>query len=105
MPVGLPQSLGPLGIRENPGESACSFRDLETGSFFVPWLERLTTHNLDGAHQDTPWKSIHVDPEFRCNSYLFVGLDTLQAGVNVDTLAFLGGPPGAGFHGLQTTQD
>jgi hypothetical protein len=105
VPIGFDQDIGPSRILQEPGESACGHTDLEASDLAVLGYQRLAANDLDRANQNTSGQCINFNAELGGDPGLFVWLDALQSGVDVDTLAFLVRPLRSGLDRLRPSED
>jgi hypothetical protein len=105
VPIRFDQDIGPPGILQEPGESARGLPDLEASDLTVLGCQRLAAHNLDRANQNTSGQCINFNAELGGDPGLFVRLDALQSGVDVDALAILVRPLRAGLNRLRASED
>jgi hypothetical protein len=67
--------------------------------------KRLAAHDLDRTNQDTSGQGIDLNAELGSDPGLFVWLDALQTGIDVDPLAFLVRPLRAALDRLYPPED
>jgi hypothetical protein len=90
-----------LGSRKEPAIEAVSLGDLETGCLAIILFQRQASHDLHRSHQYAPWQPIHVDAELVGDSGFLLGLDSIEPGLDKNSLSEMRSP-GSDLNSLVT---